>query len=223
MLSQIYPSDVFSPGIFSALLPAILVGGILYFAVSLTQRRMPFQTESARDEPDSAEAENPVLRTLYALALAVLVAAFVGFGIQTFYPAPESLQDNAFAGGIPSSSPGAGGALPDAQSLPGPAGDNSGFQGDFGYDQELAAHDRVASVVAIVVAILILLAGLLPLISQLPVIGDGVTLGGVLTLFYGMTLAVQAPSGPLGFFVVTVGLLALIATLYLKFRPSMTQ
>lgn len=222
MLSQIYPSDVFSTGVFSALLPAILIGGILYFAASLTQRRGPFQTESARDEP--GPAENPVLRTLYALALAVLIAAFVGFGIQTFYPAPESLQDNAFAGEVPPSSPGAGGALPDTQSLPGPPGDDAGFQGDIGgYDQELTAHDRVASVVAIVVAVLILFAGLLPMISRLPVIGDGVTLGGVLSLFYGMTLAVQAPSGPLGFFVVAVGLLALIAVLYLKFRPGRTQ
>jgi hypothetical protein len=220
MLSQIYPSDVFSTGVFSALLPAILIGGILYFAVSLTQRRTPFQTESARDEPGSAE--NPVLRTLYALALAVLIAAFVGFGIQTFYPAPESLQDNAFAGGAPPSS--SGGALPDLQSLPGPSEDDAGFQGDIGgYDQELAAHDRVASVIAIVVAVLILFAGLLPMISRLPVIGDGVTLGGLLTLFYGMTLAVQAPTGPLGFFVVAVGLLALIATLYLKFRPGRNQ
>lgn len=219
MLSQIGPSfDVFSNDVFSVLLPAILIGGTVYVAVSLTQGRAPFQTESARPEPGPAGTENPVLRTLYALAVAVLVAAFVGFGIETFYPTPESPQDSALAGEV-SPSPAADRGVPSAAEPP------PGLPGDAAvgaYEQKLAEHDRVASVVAIVVAVLILVAGLIPRISLLPVIGDGVMLGGVLTLFYGMTLALQAPSGVLGIFVVAVGLISLLATLYLKFRPGGT-
>jgi hypothetical protein len=219
MLSQIGPSfEVFSNDVFSFLLPAILAGGTVYVAVSLTQGRGPFQTESARPEPGPTGTGNPVLRTLYALAVAVLVAAFVGFGIETFYPTPESPQDTALAGEIPPS-PSADKNVPSAAEPP------PGLPGDAAsgaYERQLADHDRVASVVAIVVAVLILVVGLIPRISLLPVIGDGVTLGGVLTLFYGMALALQAPSGVLGFFVVAVGLIALLATLYLKFRPGRT-
>ncbi len=219
MLSQIGPSlDVFSNDVFSVLLPTILIGGTVYLAVSLTQGRAPFQTESARPESGPSGVENPVLRTLYALAVAVLVAAFVGFGIETFYPPPASPQDTTLAGEVPPS-PSADKGVPSATELP------PGFPGDAAigaYEQKLADHDRVASVVAIVVAVLILVAGLIPFIGRLPVIGDGVTLGGVLTLFYGMALALQAPSGLLGFFVVAVGLIALLATLYLKFRPGRT-
>jgi hypothetical protein len=213
MLSQIGPS--FS--VFSVLLPAVLIGGTVYAAVSLTRGRAPFQTESVRPEPGPA-GENPVLTTLYALAVAVLVAAFVGFGIEAFYPTPESPQDATLAGEI-SPSPSADRDVPSATEPPPQLPGDTAIGG---YEQELADHDRIASVVAIVAAVLILVAGLIPRIGLLPVIGDGVTLGGVLTLFYGMGLALQAPGGLLGFFVVAVGLIALLATLYRKFRPDRT-
>lgn len=82
-MSQIGPSlAVFSSGGFSSFLPAVLVGGAVYLFVSLAQGRGTFQTDSTR--PGSAEAESPALKALYTLALAVLIAAFVGFGSETF-------------------------------------------------------------------------------------------------------------------------------------------
>lgn len=75
MLGQIGGSgvDVLSGGPFSAMLLAILVGGAVYLAASLAQGRASFQTESVpRGSGPARAAENPVLRTLYALALAVL-------------------------------------------------------------------------------------------------------------------------------------------------------
>jgi hypothetical protein len=226
VLSQVGPNfDVFSIGIFPALLPAILIGGALYFAVSLTQGRASFRTESGRGEPGPAGEENPVLGTLYALALAVLIAAFVGFGAETIYPAPETPQDTTLSGGAPTQPPDTGSALPGADTPSGAPDIGPGASGDAAigaYEQELNTHDQVASVLAVVAAVLILVAGLTSRVSRLPVIGDGVTLGGVLTLLYGMFLAAQAPSQLLGFFVVAVGLIALLATLYLKFRPGRT-
>lgn len=47
-----------------------------------------------------------------------------------------------------------------------------------------------------------------------------VTLGGVLTLFYGVILALQTQSPLLRFLAVAVGLLVLLIALYLKFRPD---
>lgn len=222
MLSQIGPgSDVFSTDIFSYLIPAILVGGAVYLIASLTQGRASFRTETTRTRPATAEVENPMLKTLYALALAVLVAAFVGFGIEAVYPAPESPEDAALAEQAPPT-PSIDENGPSSTESPG-SPDEAQFQSQVGaYQQELANHDRIASIIAVVVAVAILIAALITRISRLPVIGDGVTLGGVLTLFYGIILAIQAPSGLPGFLVVTIGLLALLATLYLKFRPGRT-
>jgi hypothetical protein len=59
-------------------------------------------------------------------------------------------------------------------------------------------------------------------VGRLPVIGGGLMLGGVLTLLYGVILAIQAQSPLLRFLAVTVGLIVLLVALYLKFLPSRT-
>ncbi len=227
MLGQIGPGfEVISTGAFSAMLLAILVGGAVYLVASLAQGGgASFQTESVRTESGRAGVESPVLRTLYALVLAVLVAAFVGLGIETFYPAPQSPEDVAPSQEVPppplppptdeDTPPGAEPPprFPE-EVLPGP---QSPIEA---YEQELDNHAQVASVVAIVVALLILVAGLIFGFSRLPIINDGVTLGGVLTLLYGMVLAIRAPSGLVGFIVVAVGLIVLLAVLYRQSRRA---
>ncbi len=217
MLAQIGPGlDAFSIDAFSTMLLAILVGGTAYLAASLAQGGASFQTESVRAGSGPARAENPVIRTLYALALAVLVAAFVGFGIETFYPAPESPEEAALSQDAPP--PVDEDTPPGAQPPPGLPGD-PGLQSPIeAYEQELDTHNQVASVIAILVALLILIAGLISGFSRLPTINDGVTLGGVLTLLYGVILAIQAPGGVLGFIAVTVGLIALLVVLYRQSR-----
>ena len=220
MLAQIGPGlDAFSIDAFSAMLLAILVGGTAYLAASLAQGGASFQTESVRSRSGPAGAENPAIRTLYALALAVLVAAFVGFGIETFYPAPESPEEAALSQEAPPLPPPVDeDTPPGAQPPPGLPGD-PGLQSPIeAYEQELDTHNQVASVIAIVVALLILIAGLISGFSRLPIINDGVTLGGVLTLLYGVILAIQAPGGVLGFIVVTVSLVALLVFLYRQSR-----
>ena len=47
-------------------------------------------------------------------------------------------------------------------------------------------------------------------------------LGGVLTLLYGVILALQAQSPLLRFLAVAAGLIVLLIALYLKFRPERT-
>jgi hypothetical protein len=217
--------EVLSTEAFSAMLLALLVGGAVYIVASLAQGGASFQTESVRTESGRAGVESPVLRTLYALVLAVLVAAFVGLGIETFYPAPQSPEDVAPSQEVPppplpppteeDTPPG----VEPPPRFPGevPPGAQSPIEA---YEQELDYHAQVASVVAIVVALLILVAGLIFGFSRLPIINDGVTLGGVLTLLYGMVLAIRAPSGLIGFIVVAVGLIVLLAVLYRQSRRT---
>jgi hypothetical protein len=205
------------------MLSLILIGSVAYIVVSLAQRGAPTPAEPT-------DASNPVLRTMYTLALGVLVAAFVGFGIEVVYPAPEFPERELFDG--PGEPPPEEMIVEETVSpqesevkakesppkdLPPESG--LGFQE---YERELAEHNRIGSVIALGASVLILVAALIPFVGRLPVIGGGLMLGGVLTLLYGVILAIQAQSPLLRFLAVTVGLIVLLVALYLKFRPSRT-
>jgi hypothetical protein len=206
----------------STMLSLILIGSVAYIVVSLAQRGAPPPAEPT-------DASNPVLRTMYTLALGVLVAAFVGFGIEVIYPAPEFPERELFDGPgepppemiveetvSPQESEGKA-KEPPPKDLPPESG--LGFQE---YERELAEHNRIGSVIALGASVLILVAALIPVVGRLPVIGGGLMLGGVLTLLYGVILTIQAQSPLLRFLAVTVGLIVLLVALYLKFRPSRT-
>ena len=69
--------------VFSFLLPAILIGGAVYLALVLAQRRNP--SLAAGDASTAGPYQgggNVVFAALYTVALAALLAAFVGFGIE---------------------------------------------------------------------------------------------------------------------------------------------
>ena len=206
----------------STMLSLILIGSVAYIVVSLAQRGAPPPAEPT-------DASNPVLRTMYTLALGVLVAAFVGFGIEVIYPAPEFPERELFDGPgepppemiveetVPPQESEEKTKEPPPKDLPPES--KLGFQE---YERELAEHNRLGSVIALGASVLILVAALIPFVGRLPVIGGGLMLGGVLTLLYGVILAIQAQSPLLRFLAVTVGLIVLLVALYLKFLPSRT-
>ena len=207
----------------STMLSLILIGSVAYIVVSLAQR-------GASPPAEPTDASNPVLRTMYTLALGVLVAAFVGFGIEVVYPAPEFPERELIDGPgepppekviveetVPPQESEEKTKEPPPKDLPPES--KLGFQE---YERELAEHNRLGSVIALGASVLILVAALIPFVGRLPVIGGGLMLGGVLTLLYGVILAIQAQSPLLRFLAVTVGLIVLLVALYLKFLPSRT-
>lgn len=155
-----------------------------------------------------------MLEVLSLLAVGVLTAFFVGFGIQAFYPAPEPPEEQF------------------APTAPPPEEDPGGKQ-KFedkeekelnlrAYQEEVVEYNRIASLVAIGIAVLILGAVLLLRGIGIPAIRDGVALGGVLTLFYGLVLALQAEGDVFRFLMVGVVLVVVLAAAYLRFRPDST-
>lgn len=148
------------------------------------------------------------LKFLYALAIGLLVVAFVGFGISAFYPEPEFPRyprELEFVGEDPTQEER---ALLDEQQ-----------KKEEAYGDRISAYNRVVSAVAIGVAVLLLVGSILWL-SRLPVIGDGATLGAVFTLFYGLIRAFMTDSERFRFVAVAVGLVVLVALVYWKFaRP----
>ncbi|CAN5694331.1 hypothetical protein BH24ACT20_BH24ACT20_03200 [soil metagenome] len=148
------------------------------------------------------------LRPLYALAIALLVAAFVGFGISAFYPEPE-----------PPNYP------PELEFTdPQPTEQEKALMAEQrekeeAYQNRISDYNRVVSAIAIGAAVLLLVSGIV-WVSRLPVIGDGATLGAVFTLFYGLIRAFMTDSERFRFVAVAVGLAILISLVYWKFSRS---
>ena len=137
------------------LLPLILIGSMVYIVLSLAQRR------GVPPPAEPADAPNPALRTMYTLALGVLVAAFVGFGIEVVYPAPEFPERELFdePGGTPPEMI-VEETVPLQQSegkaKEPPLKRPSEFEPEFQeYQQELAEHNRIGSVIALGASVLI--------------------------------------------------------------------
>lgn len=150
-----------------------------------------------------------MLKMLYALAIALLVVAFVGFGISAFYPAP---------------------VLPEYPRELEFVGENPTEEEkellaeqekkEEAYQEQFSDYNQVVSSIAIGTAILLLVSSILWL-SGLAVIGDGTTLGAVFTLFYGLIRAFMTENEQFRFIAVAIGLAILLVLVYLKFvRPQ---
>lgn len=152
--------------VFSFLLPAILLGGAVYLALTLAQRRNP--SPAASDAPAGPYGSvSVVFAALYTVALAALLAAFVGFGIEAAYPSPAFPEEPYRAGPMTIE-----GGIPGEEPSPEFVEEERRFQPEMeAYQQRLSDHHEVASAFAIVAAVLMLLAGLVPRVGRLPVIG----------------------------------------------------
>ncbi len=150
------------------------------------------------------------LKPLYALAIALLVAAFVGFGISAFYPEPQ----------YPRYPPEAEFQDPNEKATPEQKKEIEEYREKENVYQKAASnYNLVVASVSIGAAVLLLVSSLLWL-SRLPVIGDGATLGAVFTLFYGLIRAFMTNSEQFRFIAVAIGLVILLVLVYLKFSRS---
>jgi hypothetical protein len=147
-----------------------------------------------------------LIKSLYIIAIGLLVTAFVGFGVETFYPSPKTPD---YPTDIEYSKEG------DLTE------DSRKKQSDYDksykdFHKEVSKYNQNAAVILIVISIIILAASIIGL-SKLEIIGDGLTLGGVFTLFYGIFRAVTTEEAVFRFVAVGIGLFIIIALTYWKF------
>ena len=152
-----------------------------------------------------------LIKALYALAIALLVVAFVGFGISAFYPEPKPPDhppELEFGG------PAATDATEEEKQL---MVEQQNKQEAF--QKQQSDYNRVVASISVGLAVLILVGS--PLwISGVPIIGDGLTLGAVFTLFYGLIRALMTEDEMFRFAAVAVGLVVLLALVYWSFIRS---
>jgi Ca2+/Na+ antiporter len=153
-----------------------------------------------------------VLKPLYALAIGLLVVAFVGFGISAFYDEPK----------YPMSYPEGAETTPPDERTPEQKRELEEYrEKEKAYQEEYSRYNLVVATVSIGFAVL-LLVGSLIWISGLPVIGEGATLGAVFTLFYGLVRAFMTNDEQVRFAAVAIGLVILLFLVYWKFSRSPT-
>lgn len=152
-----------------------------------------------------------LFKALYIVAIGILVAAFIGFGIETFYSTPDAPEYPI------------GGEYKESGE---PTAETRKKQDEFekqqkDYEPVISKYNQNVAVIAIVLAV-ILLAGSIIGLSKLEIIGDGLTLGGVFTLFYGIIRAVASQEAVFRFIVVGIALLIVVSLTYWRFLRGST-
>jgi hypothetical protein len=151
-----------------------------------------------------------MLKTLYVIAIGLLFAAVVGLGIEAFYPQPKYPE------------------YPRELNYPGTNGyteEQKAAQDKFDEENKtfmkrMDTYNRDVSLILIGFALVILAASII-WVGGIEVIGDGLTLGGVFTLLYGLGRALAGGDEKVRFLAVAFGLVVLVFLAYWKYiRPN---
>jgi len=147
------------------------------------------------------------MKILYAIILGVMLAFFVGLGIEAFYPTekyPEPPTSLQYLKAEPTT--------PDQ------------IQAQQAYDQQVKdyqtrneTHARNVSIIAIIASILYMTLSLTILTKTNSIFSDGFLVGSLLTLLYGIVRGFETNDNKFRFVIVTVGLMVALVLGYIKF------
>ncbi len=148
-----------------------------------------------------------MLKVLYTIFLAIMLAFFIGLGIEAFYPGPKAPE-------YPTSLEGekvASELSPEEKQV----------QETFDRDQKTwlednRVHSRNTSIIAVAISVLILVLSLTAL-AKIDIMSDGFMLGGLLTLLYGIIRGFESDNSKFRFVMVSVGLAVALILGYVKF------
>lgn len=158
-----------------------------------------------------------VLKLVYTIFIGVLLAIFVGVGIASFYPGPESPETPLLIELY----------KPPTEPICDPtiSAQLEKEQKEFNevlktFEEKMEKYNRDVSIISLVAAILVLIISL-TLFRQILIIADGLLLGGVITLLYSVARVFGSGNDKLRFLIVSVGLAVSLILGYLKFiEPS---
>ncbi len=152
-----------------------------------------------------------LLKLIYTLFLGLLVALFVGLGIDAFYPGPKA-PDYPMELEITK-------AIPEEQEQSKET--IKKYEAEMKiYEEAFKKYNRVVSMISLSFAIVIMIISL-SFFSKIKMIADGVLLGGVFTTIYGIIRGLMSDDSRFRFLIVTVGLIIALVLGYIKFiRPK---
>lgn len=155
-----------------------------------------------------------VLKLIYTLFLALLVALFVGLGIDAFYPGPKAPDYPII---LDTAKPGCEEDM-EIKSV------REKFSRETAeYNQQSKPYNRNVSIISLAFAVIILIVSL-TFLSKIKMIADGVLLGGVFTTAYSIIQGLMSQDSKFRFIVVTSGLIIALVLGYIKFiRPKKNE
>ena len=153
-----------------------------------------------------------MLKIIYTVFLGIMLVLFVALGISVFYPSPEAPE------------------LPETL--------RSAIYDEYGeeeiaqqkaYDNDLETYqndqlqpyDRNVSLIATALAVVFMVVGV-AYASKLDVLADGLLLGGIFTLLYGMGRGLASEDEMFRFVLIAMGLLIALGLGYSKFAKPET-
>lgn len=149
-----------------------------------------------------------MIRTIYAVLLGVILALFIGFGIEAFYTTEKS---PAYPTTLQYAKTDTPVAIAETQ------------KAEQDYDKTLKdyqarnkPHARNVSIFVITGSIILMVLSL-TLLSQKDIFADGFLIGSLLTLFYGIIRGFESDDSRFRFIVVTIGLVIALILGYFKF------
>jgi len=150
-----------------------------------------------------------LIRSLYIVAIGLLVAAFVGFGVDAFYPSPKEPEPPTTT---------------QYKSFEEMTKEDKTVQKEYDkkykeFQSNLNKYNQNLSIIIIALAVLILAASILGL-SRIELIGEGATLGAVFTLFYGIARAIATQEAKFRFIAITIALVIIVGLTYWKFLKN---
>jgi hypothetical protein len=154
-----------------------------------------------------------IIKLIYTLFLAILVALFVGLGISAFYPAPKSPEYPI--------------ELQLAEKGPNCSLSEETKTAQINFDKETKIYNeasniynRNVSIISLIAAIIILVLSL-TLLAKINMIADGILLGGVFAAAYSIIRGVMSENTQFRFLIVVIGLVIALTLGYIKFiRPK---
>jgi len=150
--------------------------------------------------------DNKVIKLVYTFFLGVLLAIFIGVGIETFYPSPTSPE-------YPAELSTYGKEMTDVQLQKQQEYDESQRI----YMDSLEPYNRNVSIIALVSSVVLLAVSLFIEKRLIKVIADGVMLGGLFMLLYSLIRGFAAQDSKYVFIVAAVGLVIAIYLGYHRF------
>ena len=154
-----------------------------------------------------------MLKFIYTFFIGILLVAFVGFGISAFYTEPVM---PVGPNNPPCDSLGPKDSTIPAQTCVSTSDMNAYNNRYNNWQKEDETYHRNVSVIAIGAAIVYLVSSLL-FVTKLGMLSDGLLLGGVFTLLYGIGLGFVVQDNKYRFISVSIGLVIALVLGYLKF------
>lgn len=148
-----------------------------------------------------------MIKPIYTIFLALLIALFVGVGIDAFYPAPKEPQYPVEMENVKSC----------CEETPVQTEARVTFEkAQRKYMEDMKPYNLNVSIISLVASIIILILSL-TLLNKIKMIADGILLGGVFSTMYSIMRGMMVENSQFRFLIITAGMLIALGLGYIKF------